>query len=142
MKEDETLAGQLSRQLAVLRAQGRITEWSRGKVIPGQVVNDEVTKHLNAAQIILLFISPDYMASAACMQEMSRAIERHASHEAIVIPILLRPVAMLEDAPFAHIQGFPRNGRSVAESGSRKGSVFADIANEISAIAKDFTQGG
>jgi len=142
VKEDDTLVGQFSRQLAVLRDRGRITEWSRGKVIPGQVVNDEVTKHLNAAQIILLFISPDYMASTACMQEMSRAIERHASREAIVIPILLRPVALLEDASFAHIQGFPRNGRSIAESGSRKGAVFADIANEISVIVKDFTHGG
>ncbi len=142
VKEDKTLVGQFSRQLAVLRDQRRITEWSRGKVIPGQVVNDEVMKHLNAAQIILLFISPDYMASAVCVHEMSRAIERHASHEAIVIPILLRPVAMLEETPFSHIQGFPRNGRSIAESGSRKGSIFAEIANEISAIVKDFTRGG
>lgn len=142
VKEDETLVGQFSRQLAVLRDQKRITEWHRSKVLPGQVVNDEVTNHLDAAQIILLFISPDYMAFAACFHEMSRAIERHASHEAIVIPILLRPVAMLEEAPFAHIQGFPRNGRSIAESGNRKGSVFAEIANEISAIVKNFTWGG
>lgn len=142
VREDEALVGQFSRQLAVLRDQKRITEWSRDRVVPGQVVQDEVAKHLNAAQIILLFISPDYMSSSACNREMSRAIERHASHEAVVIPILLRPVALLEEAPFAHIQGFPRNGRSIAESGSRKGSVFADIANQISAVVKDFARGG
>jgi nucleoside phosphorylase len=141
-KEDEALVKQLMKQLSVLRDRGHITEWDRSKVVPGQVVNDEVTKHLNDAKIILLFISPDYIASTVCNQEMSRAIEKHESGEAIVIPILLRPVAMLEEAPFAHLQGFPRNGRSIAESGSRKGSVFADIANEISVIVKDFTRGG
>lgn len=138
VKEDEVLVGQFAKQLAVLRDQKRITEWHRSKVIPGQIVHDEVTKHLNAAHIILLFISPDYMASAECMHDMSRAIERHASRTATVIPILLRPLAMLGEAPFAHIQGFPRNGRPISGFGNRKGSVFADIANEISVIVKDF----
>ncbi len=137
VKEDEALVGQFSKQLAVLRDQKRITEWHRSKVIPGQVVNDEVTKHLNAAHIILLFISPDYMACDECMHDMARAIERHTSHEATVIPILLRPLAMLGEAPFAHIQGFPRNGRPISDFGNRKGSVFADIANEISAIVRN-----
>lgn len=139
VKVDETLVGQFAKQLAVLRDQRRITEWQRSKVIPGQVVNDEVTKHLNAAHIILLFISPDYMASSECMHEMSRALQRHASHQATIIPILLRPLAMLEEAPFAHIQGFPRNGRSISELGNRKGLAYAEIMNEISAIVKDAT---
>lgn len=124
--------------LAVLRGQQLITEWHRGKVIPGQVVNTEVTKHLNAAGIILLFISPDYRANEECVYEMRRAIERHILRTATVIPVLLRPVAMLEEAPFAHIQGFPRNGRPISEFGNRKGSIFVEIANEISAIVCKF----
>jgi hypothetical protein len=99
-----------------------------------QVMNG--IRHLNAAQIILLFISPERI------HEVSRAIERYASHEAIIIPVLLRPVAMLGEALCAHIQSFPRNGRPVFEAGSRKGSVFAEIANEISVVVKDFTRGG
>lgn len=137
VREDQALVGQLAKQLAVLRDQKRITKWRRSKVIPGQVVNAEVAKHLNAAEIILLFISPDYMASDKCVDEMRRAVERHALQTATVIPILLRPLAMLEEAPFANIQGFPRNGLPISEFGNRKGSVFAEIANEISAIVKD-----
>ena len=140
VKEDEALVGQFAKQLAVLRGQKCIDEWHRRKVIPGQVVNAEVTKHLNAAHIFLLFISSDYMAHDECMHEMRRAVERHALGTATVIPLLLRPVAMVEETPFAHIQGFPRNGRPISELGNRKGSVFAEIANEISAIVKNFKQ--
>ena len=141
-RDDETLVEQFARQLAILRNQKRITEWGRRKVIPGQIVNAEVTKHLNAAHIILLFISPDYMASDECFHEMQLAVEKRALQNTIIIPILLRPVALLEETPFAHIQGFPRNGRPISELGNRKGAVFAEIANEISAIVKKFQVDG
>lgn len=136
VREDELLVEQLRRQFAVLRSQNRISEWDRGKVIGGQVVSAEVTKHLNAAHIILLFISSDYMASDECVDESRRAIERHESHTATVIPILLRPVAMLDETPFAKIQGYPKNGRAISELGSRKQTAFAEIAREISAVVK------
>ena len=139
VREDELLIEQLRKQLAVLRSQNRISEWDRDKVIGGQVVSAEVTKHLNAAHIILLFISSDYMASDECTAESRRAIERHESHTATVIPILLRPVAMLDETPFAKIQGYPKNGRSISELGSRKQTAFAEIAREISAIVKKFS---
>lgn len=131
--EDENLVRQLQNQLAALQRQGQIVDWSRHKITAGQVVDAEITKHLNAASIILLFISPDYIASNVCNQEMERALRRQ---EALVIPILLHPVAGLKDAPFAHLQIFPRDGRSISEWGNRKGSAFAKIADEITAVVK------
>ncbi|MGH2496956.1 MAG: toll/interleukin-1 receptor domain-containing protein [Ktedonobacteraceae bacterium] len=139
VREDEVLVEQLKKQLAVLRNQNRISEWDRGKVIGGQVVSAEVKEHLNAAHIILLFVSSDYMASNECTDESRRAIERHASRTATVIPILLRPVAMLDETPFAEIQGFPKNGRPISTLGNRKQAAFAEIAGEISAIVKKFS---
>lgn len=138
VREDEVLVEQLKKQLAVLRSQNRISEWDLSKVFGGQEVRTEVTKHLNAARIILLFFSSDYMASDACMYESNRAMERHESQSATVIPILLRPVAMLDETPFAKIQGYPKNGRAISELGNRKQAAFAEIAGEISAIVKKF----
>lgn len=142
VKEDEILVRQFKRQfkkqLTVLRNQKRIAEWDLSEVLPGQVVSTEVTKHLNAARIILLFISPDYLASDECEDEMRRAIQKSVSHAATVIPILLRPVSLLEETPFADIQGFPRNGRPISDFGNRKGAAFAEIAREISALVENF----
>ncbi len=133
-REDENLVKQLQNQLAFLQQQNLITDWNRSKVTPGQVVDTEVTKHLNTAPIILLFISPDYMASDECNQEMNRALERE---DAIVIPIFLHPVAGLKNAPFHHLQRFPRDGRAISQWGNRKESALAEIADEISTLIKE-----
>jgi hypothetical protein len=46
---------------------------------------------LNRANVILLLISADFLASDYCYDvEMKRAMERHEAGEAIVIPIILR----------------------------------------------------
>ncbi len=134
VKEDESLVKQLQNQLTFLLRQGLIIDWHRGKVIPGQVVSAEVAKHLNAAPVILLFISPEYLASDQCHHEMSIAIGRK---DAIVMPILLRRIAGLKDALFSHLQSFPRNGKAVSEWGNRKEAAFAEIADEVSAVVQD-----
>jgi hypothetical protein len=49
-----------------------------------------------------LLISPDFLASDYCYSiELRKAMERHEAGEARVIPILLRPVADWDTAPFA-----------------------------------------
>jgi hypothetical protein len=76
------------------------------------------------------------MSSDQCSYEMMRAIERHTLKAATIIPILLRPVAMLEFSPFNHLLRFPRDGRAISECGSRKGTVFAAIADEIGKVVE------
>ena len=53
----------------------------------------EIDIQLNTANLILLLISPPFIASEYCYTvEMQRALERHQSGTARVIPILLRSV--------------------------------------------------
>src|SRR5690349_4477995 len=67
------------------------------------------------AQVILLLLSPDFLASDYCYGvEMQRALARHAAGEAQVIPILLRPVDW-ENAPFASLQCLPRDARPITQ---------------------------
>jgi hypothetical protein len=78
-----------------------VTSWHDRLILPGTDWAHVVDAHLMEAQVILLLISPDFLASDYCYGvEMQRAIARHATQEAQVIPILLRPVDW-EDAPFA-----------------------------------------
>jgi hypothetical protein len=61
--------------------------------------------------VILLLISPDFMASDYCYDvEMSCALRRHESQEARVIPVILRKV-MWDNAPFSKLQALPAEGR-------------------------------
>ena len=112
-REDEVLREKMERHLSPLRRDGLITQWSDRLITAGTDWVREIDKSLNAASIILLLISPDFMASDYCYSiEMKRALERHARNEARVIPILLRPCDW-HNAPFARLAVLPANAQPV-----------------------------
>src|SRR5258708_40168133 len=60
-----------------------------------------------------MIISSDFLNSDYCYGiEMQRALERHQSGEARVIPIILRPCDW-QTSLFAHLQCLPRGGKAV-----------------------------
>src|SRR5437763_7551065 len=87
--EDEPLRQQLEKHLAVLRRQGLILEWYDRQIIAGTEWAHEIDVHLETASIILLLVSPDFLASDYCYDiEMQRALELHQLGEVHVIPII------------------------------------------------------
>jgi hypothetical protein len=58
--------------------------------------------------------------------EMKLALERHARHDAIAIPVILRPVDW-STAPFAHLQALPRDGRAIT-TWSNRDEALAEVA--------------
>ena len=114
--KDETLREELGKQLSLLQWQGIITGWHDRKIVAGQEWKDEIDTHLNTARIILLLISPDFMASKYCFGvEVKRAMERHEQGEAMVIPVILRPVYW-KGAPFGKLQALPTDAKAVTSS--------------------------
>src|SRR5437868_10672357 len=91
--EDEHLLKELENHLALLLRQGVITTWHDRNISAGTERAQEIDLHLKTAQIILLLISANFLASDYCYSfEMTQALKRHEAKEARVIPILLRPV--------------------------------------------------
>jgi hypothetical protein len=127
---DEALRAELEKHLSLLRRQGLISTWYDQQVLPGANWSEETLVHLNSASLILLLISPDFLASDYCSGvEMQLALERHERGEAQVIPILLRPVDW-KGAPFEQLQGLPRDMKPVT-SWSNRDEAFRDIARGI-----------
>jgi tetratricopeptide (TPR) repeat protein len=67
--------------------------------------------------------------------EMTRAMERHHTQEARVIPIILRPVDW-EGAPFSKLQCLPRNAEPVT-LWKNEDAAFLDIAKGIRKMAEE-----
>jgi len=61
--EDETDQATLEKYLSSLRQRGLITDWHRRKIVPGRDQEQEINHQLITAQIILLLLSADYLAS-------------------------------------------------------------------------------
>ena len=128
--EDEPLREQLEKHLHLLRRQGFISQWHDRQIMPGAEWMRDVDEHLNTASIILLLISPDFLASDYCYDvEMQRALKRHEHGETRVIPIILRPCDW-RNAPFGHLQCLPRDGKSVTEW-NNPDAAFLEIAQGV-----------
>jgi TIR domain len=112
---DEELRNQLEKQLKILKRQGVIDVWHDRMIGAGNEWKGAIDSHLENDDIILLLISPDFLDSDYCYDiEMQRAIERHDSGDAIVIPVFLRP-CLWEGAPFGKIQGVPKDAIPVTK---------------------------
>lgn len=130
---DALLREQLAIHLTILHKLGLIKPWHDEEIRPGSLWAQAINAHLQNADLILLLISPDFIASEYCYSiELQEAIKRHKAGDAIVIPILLRPCDW-ETAPFGELQALPRNGRPVTTWQDRD-EAFTEIAKEIRAL--------
>lgn len=128
--KDEDFRSELEKHLSLLKRQGLIASWNDHMIVAGQEWVGEIDVHLNAAQIILLLISPDFMHSDYCYSiEMQRAMERHEAEEALIIPIILRPTDW-KGALFGKLQALPNNGKPITKRRNRD-DAFLEIAMGI-----------
>ena len=128
--EDEVLLKKLQTHLKPLQRQGLIDIWHDRDINAGTEWEREIDNHLNDAQIILLIISPDFMASEYCYsKEMQRAMERHEDGEACVIPVILRPVDW-QGALFGKLHVLPKDGKPIT-NWSKLDRAFLDTAKGI-----------
>jgi hypothetical protein len=124
----------LETHLCGLRRQGLLTCWSDREICPGQDWADEIDANLENANIILLLISADFVASDYCWDiEMRRAIELHDEGKATVVPVIVRAVDGWEATPMGRFQALPERGIPLAELPDRDRGL-ADIASAIRAL--------
>ena len=129
--EDEPLLGELLKHLGMLKRLGVIRDWHDRQITAGSEWKGQIDRHLDASGVILLLVSPDFIASDYCWDvELTRALERHDRGEARVIPVLLRPVDSWQDAPFGELGVAPTDGRPVT-SWPNQDEAFADVARHI-----------
>ena len=111
--EDERLLKKLNKHLSLLVRQGLISPWSSQNITAGTLWDQELRDHLKTADIILLLVSANFIASDYCYTvEAQEALRRHQAGEACVIPILLHPCDW-EYAPFAKLAPLPNNRKPV-----------------------------
>lgn len=138
---DEALRDQLEIQLALLKRQGTIETWHDRRIGAGQELVGAIDAQLESADIILLLVSPDFLASDYCYDiEMNRAMERHADGKAIVVPVILRP-CMWHDAPFGRLMATPKDGKPVIQFPNLD-AAFLEVAQAIKAAAKRLSPSG
>lgn len=129
-REDEDLRLKLEKQLGAMKRQGMIDIWHDRNISAGAEWEKEVDRHLDTAQVVLLLISPDFIASDYCFSvELKRTMERFACGEILVIPIILRPVDW-QGSLFGKLQALPKDARPVTTWSNPDEALF-NIAEGI-----------
>lgn len=127
---DEALRDELEIHLAQLKNEGIIETWHDRRIPAGDEFDNSISEHLESADIVLLLVSPYFLASRYCYQvEMKRALERHNAKEACVIPIILHPCDW-KTAPFAKLQAATLDARPVSKYANQH-DAFLEIVQAI-----------
>lgn len=139
--KDEDLRDQLETHLAMLKYEGLIEAWHDRRIAAGDELNDSINANLDRADVILLLVSPDFLASKYCYDvEVAHAMERHAAGEARVIPVILRHCDW-HHAPFGKLLAAPKDGRPV-KAWADADEAFLDVAKQVrSALPQSITTG-
>jgi hypothetical protein len=116
---DELLRDQVEAQLSLLKRQGIINTWHDRRIEAGDDLGRAIDRALEDADVILLLISHDFLASEYCYGvEMRRAMERHETGQAVVIPVILRACDW-HDAPFGKLLALPTDGKPITQWADR-----------------------
>src|SRR5258708_2677333 len=140
-RKDQPLLQELKVHLFPLQRQGIITLWNDTDISPGANWEEEIEKHLNTAQIILLLVSPDFIASEYCYsKELQRAMKRHEVGEVHVIPIILRPV-IWKNMLFGHLEALPTDAKPITSClWHNLDEALFDVAQGIEKLIHKFLQ--
>jgi CheY-like chemotaxis protein len=127
---DAALRDELDRHLSLLERRGVIRSWHDREITPGDEWRAAIDEHLSSADLVLLLVSSDFLASEYCFDvELKLALERRASGVAQVVAVVLRSCD-LEGAPFADVQALPTGLRPVT-SWPNRDEAWTDVAKGI-----------
>ncbi|MCB9098184.1 MAG: SUMF1/EgtB/PvdO family nonheme iron enzyme [Anaerolineales bacterium] len=134
-RADQALRDELDLHLAFLRRSNMIEGWYDGNISAGEDWQQAIDDHLHTADIILLLVSPNFIASDYCYDvEMKKAMDRHEAGEAVVIPVILRPCRW-KYAPFGQLQALPKDAKPVSRWADSD-DAFDNVAGTIDMVVQ------
>jgi len=140
-QEDKALLGELKKHLTMLSRQGLIKHWHDQEIYAGADRKGEVWHHLDTAHIILLLISPDYMASDDLYRgQLERALVRHRTGKAVVVPIILRETEGWEQTDLEKLLALPRDKKPLTAWSSRD-AALTSVVKDIRSLVNDLIKG-
>ncbi len=90
--------------LSPLVRTGHVRLWSDQRIRPGADWHASVCQALDEADIAVLLVSSDFVASDFCWRESERALDLRSVTGLVVLPVVVRPFYGIERLPFGNLQ--------------------------------------
>jgi len=131
-RKDLEMRNTLEDHLSALREANRISTWHDLQLEAGTEWEPAILNKLDTADIILLLVSRNFIASKYCYgTELKRAIARHDAGAARVIPIILRPCDWNHsDVPFSKLNVLPTHAKAITSWADQE-EAFTIVAQQL-----------
>jgi tricorn protease-like protein len=137
---DEMLLNKLKKKLKPLENKGLIKVYDKRDIPRGTVWQDEMDRHLQTSQIILLLFSNLFIQSADYDKIQKQAMEQHNLGKAIVVPVILYSSSWRQTS-FGGITPLPTKGIPITSTQWRtEDEAFFDVVDGIHKIASGLTK--
>lgn len=136
--EDEAHRRTLGKHLSALERQGLIELWHDRKIGAGGEWRGAIDAALKDADIVLLLISPDFLASDYCHDvELAQAIRHHddPARRTRIVPVILRSCDWQHSA-FARFNALPPDGEAIVEA-AHPDQRHTAVAQGLRALAEE-----
>jgi len=133
--KDTEILDNLRTHLSPLERTEGVKIWYESMINAGEETLVEIHRAMSEANIILLLVSSDFIASDFCHDTiMSDAIVMHREGKVEVIPVIVRH-CMWRKMPFSHLHELPVNGVHVTSgSWDTPDEPYTQIARELSKL--------
>lgn len=117
-----------------LTRDGHIETWYDRDILAGGRLDTEIAWELEAADLFLLLVSPDFIASDYCVErEMKRALERHAAGNVRVIPIIVEDCDWKAMGKLRQLKAVPTDGKAISEW-ANPNTAYLNVVQELRRI--------
>jgi len=102
--------------------------------LAGGELDAEIERELEASDLFLLLVSPDFIASDYCVErEMRRALERHAAGTARVVPIIVEECDWKAMRELRQLKAAPTDGKAIS-AWANPNTAYLNVVQELRRI--------
>lgn len=124
----------MGRHLQVLEQEGILDLWDDRRIAAGDNWRVEIEEAIHRAQVAVLLVSAEYLASRFVREEeLRRILELRRRGGLRVIPVIIKPCAWQRVEWLEAIQVFPDGGRAI--SSGKESEIEEDLAELAKTVA-------
>lgn len=132
---DSEMLDMLHKHLAQLQRDDIISSWTDRDILAGSSVDQNIFSILEASDLFIALLSPDYIASKYCYEkEFQKALEMQEEGNLVIVPIILEPCDWLS-TPFKEFKALPKDAKEIS-AWENKNTAFLDVIQNIRKLVK------
>lgn len=129
----------LKTHLKPFERSGEIKRWDDTEIKPGQIWKDEIRKGMQSAKVVVLLVSPDFLASDfIANDELPLLLKAAETDGATILSLIIKPCSFVHNEDIAKYQAINPPNKTLAKmSTADRHQVFSSLTSRILEILNE-----